>query len=122
MASRSPEPSEHSYQLAIQEHLALRYARDIYAWRNNSGALPTTAGRFVHFGKVGSSDILGFWLRGPNAGKIIALEVKRPSTRNKATTEQKAFLEAVQQSGGFGGVVVTVADVDQVLGSGNEAE
>jgi hypothetical protein len=39
----------------------LRYLeiRGIYHWRNSTGAVRIGPGRFMRFGKVGSSDILG---------------------------------------------------------------
>ena len=34
-------------------------AQGIYHWQNSTDAVRIAPGRFMHFGKVGSSDILG---------------------------------------------------------------
>jgi len=104
-----PEPSEHSIQLGIMQWLALH--PEHYTWRNNSGKLPTKSGRLVSFGKVGSADILGV----SKDGRIIALEVKRPSTRKHTTPAQDAFLEEITKRGGIAGVVCSIEDVQELL-------
>ncbi len=47
--------TEHPVQLAILEYLILQ---GHYVWRNNTG-LASYGSRKVHYGKVGSADILG---------------------------------------------------------------
>jgi hypothetical protein len=75
--------------------------RGIYHWRNNTGAVQIAPGRFMRFGKVGSSDILGI-LPG---GRLLAVECKAKTGR--LTPEQQDFLETVL---GLGGLAVVVKD------------
>ena len=51
--------------------------RGIYHWRNSTGAVRIAPGRFMRFGKVGSSDILGI-LPG---GRLLCVECKAPDWR-----------------------------------------
>lgn len=67
----------------------------VFAWRNNSGALPDKTGRLVRYGKVGSSDIIGC-LPG---GRFLAVECKAGPGR--ATEAQSEFLEQVRSQGGL---------------------
>jgi hypothetical protein len=76
-------------------------ARGIYHWRNNTGAVRIGPGRFMRFGKVGSSDILGV-LPG---GRLLCVECKAKTGR--LSPEQKDFLETVR---GLGCVAVVVRD------------
>jgi hypothetical protein len=85
----------------------LKY-RGIYAWRNNVGA-HKTAGRFVRYGKVGSSDIMAV-LPG---GRAAYFEVKRPG--GKPTEAQKAFLSEVNRLGAFACVVDDARRLDAIL-------
>ena len=89
----------------------LRYlqARGIYHWRNNTGAVQITPGRFMRFGKVGSSDILGI-LPG---GRLLCVECKAPEGRLSA--EQKQFLA---DAGGLGALAMCVRgwrELDEAL-------
>jgi hypothetical protein len=79
----------------------LRYLEKagIYHWRNSTGAVRIAPGRFIRFGKVGSSDIEGI-LPG---GRFLAVEVKAPGGR--LSPEQRQFLAEVQA---LGGLAVTV--------------
>jgi hypothetical protein len=65
----------------------------------------------VHFGKVGSADILGI----AKDGRLIALEVKKPSTRADTTPTQVEFLAELAKRGGIAGVVTSVEDVARLL-------
>jgi hypothetical protein len=71
----------------------------IYHWRNSTGAVRIAPGRFIRFGKVGSSDIEGV-LPG---GRFLAVEVKAPNGR--LSPEQKQFLTEVETLGGLALVV-----------------
>ncbi len=88
----------------------LRYLAAVgcLAWRNNTGAVRGQhkgKARVVHFGHVGSSDILGVM----PGGRFLAIEVKR---RGQAVTrEQAAFLALVHQLGGQALVATKVDDV-----------
>jgi len=73
----------------------------ICCWRNNTGAVKIgNEKRFVRYGKVGSSDILGI-LPG---GRFLAVECKRPGGR-RVSGVQKEFLSEIEQNGGLAVVV-----------------
>ena len=80
----------------------LRYLerRGFYAWNNPSGAVKITD-RWIHFGKKGSSDIIGVL---PD-GRFLTVECKAP--RGRLAPEQSAFLEKIR---GLGGVTVIARD------------
>lgn len=80
--------------------------------RNNIGQLQDKDGRWVRFGVggAGGSDLIG-WTRD---GRFAAVEVKTPTGRVSA--EQKAFIDAVNRSGGIAGVARSVEDVILILG------
>ena len=89
----------------------LRYleVRGIYHWRNNTGAVQIAPGRFMRFGKVGSSDILGI-LPG---GRLLCVECKAPDGR--LSSEQKQFLADVRELGALTVVVRGWKDLDAAL-------
>jgi hypothetical protein len=89
----------------------LRYleARGIYHWRNNTGAVQIAPGRFMRFGKVGSSDILGV-LPG---GRLLCVECKAKGGR--LSPEQKQFLADVQELGVLALVVRGWWELDEAL-------
>jgi hypothetical protein len=68
-----------------------------------------TAGQWVKFGWPGAPDILG---QMPD-GRVLALEVKRPSGRVRP--EQAVFIGRVIGAGGLGAVVRSVDDVARVI-------
>lgn len=89
--------------------LDLLHMRGIYAWRNNTGSMRDSTGRPVHFGLVGSSDILGVLGLGRlMVGRLLCIECKRPGG-GRLTTSQRAFLERVRAEGG---VALVVNDID----------
>lgn len=102
--------TEHAVQLGIMQYLSLRYPEH-YLWRNNSGRLPSSKGRMVAFGKVGSADIIGI---APD-GRFVAIEIKRPDRSYKPTPAQLEFLEAIKSRGGYAGIVTCPEDVDAIL-------
>ena len=85
------------------------HRQEIYHWRNNTGAVQITPGRFMRFGKVGSSDILGC-LPG---GRFLAVEVKAPEGR--LSPEQKQFLADIQALGGLALVIRDWKELDKAL-------
>lgn len=83
----------------------------IRVFRNNVGTAATKDGRFIKFGLCpGSSDLIG-WTEyviapedvGCRVAVFTALEIKTATGR--ATDQQKAFINAVRNSGGIAGVV-----------------
>ena len=89
----------------------LRYldARGIYHWRNSTGAVQIAPGRFMRFGKKGSSDILGI-LPG---GRLLCVECKAQDGR--LSPEQKQFLAEVQKLGALALVVRGWRELDAAL-------
>ncbi len=85
---------------------AAPYAR---LFRNNVGRLQWAPGKWLNYGLcVGSSDLIGFTLR----GRFVACEVKY---KGKLTKEQANFLEQVNAAGGLGIVARSVEDVITAL-------
>ena len=80
-----------------------------WAHRANVGAVRMNGARYVRFGFVGCSDIIGQL----KDGRFLAIECKAP--RGRVTDDQKAFLDRVQRHGGVSGVVRSVQDVDELL-------
>jgi hypothetical protein len=96
-----PEPTEaqvlSAVRTALQWHPQVRHM-----WRLNSGSawLAGKGGRErpVKFHDIdGASDLIGIL----SGGRWIAVEVKRPSTRNGATPQQLAFLDRIRAAGGI---------------------
>lgn len=84
-----------------KEMLEILLKAGFYVWRNNTG-MAKMGGRFVRFGKVGSSDIIGVC---PD-GRFFALENK--SNGEPLTIHQKAFLDEVSFRGGIAEVAHSV--------------
>lgn len=107
-----PEPLESDIQAQILRALKIHPA---VAWcgRFNSGAQVIGEGksrRFVRFSTVkGLSDILGQLVD----GRMLAIEVKRPSGR--VTEDQMAFISMVANSGGVAFVARSVAEAWAIL-------
>lgn len=84
-------------------------------WRQNTGAMEQEykgTKRLVRFGKVGMADIIG--LRKKD-GKFIAVECKRPTSKNTLTQQQAMFLETIKISGGIAFMATSIADVEREL-------
>ena len=67
--------------------------------------------RFMRSCKKGRVDLDGFSV----TGKVIAIEVKRPSTRNNLTDEQRAYLDQVKRAGGLAGVAASVEEAFAIV-------
>ena len=83
--------------------------KGIYHWRNSVGAVRVGPGRFMRFGKVGSSDILGCL----TGGRFLAVEVK--ASKGRLSPEQREFLETIKSLGGLSVVVRSWKELDQLL-------
>ena len=83
--------------------------KGIYHWRNSSGAVRVGPKRFMRFGKVGSSDILGV-LPG---GKVLAIECKAKGGR--LSPDQRQFLADISNLGGLSVIAYSWLDVDKIL-------
>ena len=89
----------------------LRYLerRGITAWNNPSGAVEVRPGKWLHFGKKGSADILGC-LPG---GRFLAVECKAKG--GQLSPEQKRFLAEVEALGGMAVMVRDWRELDAAL-------
>lgn len=94
--------------------LELLRLRGIPHWRANSGAAtlhrPDGSHRFVRFGVVGQSDILGII---PSTGRLLAVEAKAPG--GQLSTAQTAFLEMIHRAGGVAIVAHDAAELAEAL-------
>ena len=112
------KPREQATVTAILQFLKLHR---IPAWRMSVGATKI-GGRFVRFGAVGMSDIIGVRsMLSINEiamvqvrGVFLAIEVK--SATGRVSPAQQAFLDTVNAAGGLGFVARSVADVARTLG------
>jgi len=114
-------PSEHEIQQRIRLACGRRAVR---LWRNNTGALVDQQGRFVRFGLCkGSSDLIGLRsleitpeMVGQRVAQFVALEVKTAS--GVVSSEQRAFVQLVQQLGGVAAVCRSIEQAQAVLDLG----
>ena len=89
-------------------------------WRNNTGALKDQRGQLVRYGLCpGSSDLIGFRtvvitpeMVGQRVAVFAAVEVK---DRSRATDQQQAFINLIQQAGGLAGVARSVPEALSIL-------
>jgi hypothetical protein len=117
---KAPRVLESDRQSQIIDWLRVEQAAGRVSWfcRTNGGAV-MAGNRFVRFYSLhlkgiapaskGYADIHGM-LPG---GQYFALEVKQPG--EKATVEQKVFLDTVAMDGGIAAVVYGFEDVEKVL-------
>lgn len=94
---KSIDRTEHEIQSNILERLA--FEKEGFFWRENSGSFNLgTEGnkRFFRAGIKGIADIMGIY-----KGRGVAIEVKRPKTKNNVSLDQKAFLARFKQCGGI---------------------
>lgn len=113
MAANTPKQKETDCQKQI---IAFLEKVGCYVWRNNSGVM-RSGGRFVRFGKTGSSDVIGI---SPN-GLFMAVEVKsngEPLTREKDKGEdsQEYFLRRIAEKRGISIIAESLADVVKEYG------
>jgi hypothetical protein len=106
MKNRTVLIPENEVKRACLEYLTLQ---GIYAWINNTGALPVGDKRFIRFGLKGSSDIIGI-LPG---GRFLAVECK--SDAGRLSDAQRNFLEAVKEHGGIAIVAHSPEDIARAL-------
>ena len=90
----------------------------VFLFPAGSGALHA-GGRFIRFGMVGVSDLVGWTMRPSPGGAFrypvfTALEIK--IGKDTLSPEQRAFLEKVREAGGIGLEVRSVEDAVKALG------
>jgi hypothetical protein len=101
----APKIYERDVLSAVREYLTLR---GITHWRCNTGAYSDN-GRFIRYGKTGSSDFIGVC---PD-GRFLAVECKRPGGR--LSEAQRIFLDEINASGGVGIAVDSVGSLEKRL-------
>lgn len=67
--------------------------------------------RFMRSCRRGRVDLDGFM----TDGRVIAIEVKKPSTRHTVTDEQRAYLDQVAAAGGLAGVACSVEEAFAIV-------
>lgn len=68
-------------------------------------------GRFIRSCRKGRVDLDGFTVD----GRVIAIEVKRPTTRHTLTKEQQEYLSMVKSSNGLSGVATCVEEAFAIV-------
>ena len=98
----------------IMHYLQLR---GVFFFRNNSGSYENN-GRWITFGKKGSSDLIAIFngenKTGRGKGMSWFIEVKRPEG-GKLSDDQIKFLLEVRKHGGIATVATSVADIEHVM-------
>lgn len=102
-------PKEKDIENSILAYLSMV---NIFAWKvQSTGLFDPVSKRFRRSNNKyhirGISDILGI-LEG---GKMLAIEVKTPKTKNRTTDDQKFFLNEINRNGGIGFVATSIDDV-----------
>ncbi len=115
---RRLEPPEIDIQRAILRALSLHPAvARIERINVMAGRLVGKDGkpsRFIRSCAKGRVDLDGF----SSDGKVIAIEVKRPSTRRTVTPEQRQYLDQVASAGGLAGVACSVEEALAIVEGG----
>jgi hypothetical protein len=91
---------------AILDYLRVR---GFFAWNNPTGAVEIRPGQWVHFGKVGSADIMGCL---PD-GRFLAVECK--AKKGRLSEAQQDFLNEIERLGGLAIVARSFQEVDLAL-------
>jgi len=111
--------SEHLIQEAVKAWCLYHH---IYVWRSNSGRFPIGEGnnrRMVIGSPTGTPDLIG--VIGPNfaggkyVGRMIALEIKKPS--NKPTDIQNRVMTELAQYGAIVWVIHSVEELEEKMKS-----
>ena len=111
---------ERSDERRIQSDIQLAANGPARLWRNNTGALKDARGQLVRYGLCpGSSDLIGYRtititadMVGQRVALFCAVEVK---DRGRATEQQQAFINLIQQAGGLAGVARSVPEALSIL-------
>ena len=91
-----------------KEILDYLHFRNIFAWRNNSGALKIGK-RIINLSPAGSPDIIGIM----SDGKFLGIEVKMPYAT--LTDQQRKFMKRLNDNHAFVFTVHSIHDVERNL-------
>ena len=109
-------------ETSLQNKIRLALSKlNILNFRNNVGVLKDRDGRPIRYGLCnGSSDIIGLRsveitqdMVGQKIGQFVALEVKTKT--GKPTEAQENFLDQVNRAGGFGMIVRSAGEVEEIF-------
>ena len=98
-AKRKPKPPSAPERDVQAACLACLRAHGFAPRRRNVGAMENASGRLVRFGRKGEADITATVPSGPNRGKRVEVEVKRPGESPRP--EQLEFLRETNRQGGL---------------------
>ena len=104
VVAKTPKPQSAPKETKLSERLVMRCCLEVlthhpwvaFAWRQNTGMALGRNGQAVRFSFKGCADILGAL----KDGRFLAVETK--ASGKKATPDQQAFLQAVNDAGGLG--------------------
>jgi hypothetical protein len=85
-----------------------------YFWRNNTGSVHRSGGRWLRFGLPGSGDVLGCY-----RGRFVSIETK--TGRDKESEKQIEFCEDIKRAGGYAFFVRSIDEAIAVLDAIDEA-
>ena len=100
-----------SESLIVAQCLEWLALHRVFAWRNNTGSYKTPEGRYIRYGHVGSSDILGIL---PD-GRFLGVECK--TATGKQSKAQKVFQGMIERNNGVYVVARSAADLEAALAS-----
>lgn len=94
----------------IKNEILLKFGAraDLRVWNNPTGAVKV-GDRYIHFGRVGSADIIGIL----HDGRFLAIEVKTATGRQ--SEEQKNFEKMIKNFNGIYILARSVGDVEKRL-------
>ena len=95
--------------VVLAQCLDYLHAKGLFCFRNNTGAVKVGR-RFIRFGYVGSSDIIGI----TKDGRFLAVECKREKG-GVLSDAQKTFLTEINSNGGVAICVHSVMELIQKL-------
>jgi hypothetical protein len=102
----SADKNEGDFKAEVIEYLR---AIGVWVWNNPRGLYKAPDGGTISFGGPdGASDLFGIL---PD-GRFLAVETKNPNGTYKATPDQVAFVEKVNQMGGIG---IVAKNLDEVI-------
>lgn len=107
---------ENKQQNSIRDHLFKHYGA--VTTRVNSGEWIDEEGHTIRGAEAGTSDVLAcvpIRIGALTLGIYFAFEVKSLENRSQGTDKQQHFIARVKANGGYGAIVRTVFDVDQVI-------
>jgi len=114
-AAKRQEAPERDIQRAIltalQNHPLVAHIERLNVMAGQLVQPNGTVSRFMRSCRKGRVDLDGFM----TDARVIAIEVKRPSTRNEVSQEQREYLAKVTAAGGIAGVATSVEEAIAIV-------